>query len=320
MIAATARRYGPPEVMRLETLPDPVPGTGELLIRVQAFGVTRGDARIRGLDAPRGMGLALRLAFGLTRPRQPVLGREFAGIVAALGPGVTGWTPGEAVMGITPGMRMGAGAEFLTLPTTGLLVRRPETLTAPEAAGFLFGALTAADFLIDQARLQPGERLLVNGATGAVGLAALRIARHLGARITAAASPANHALAVEHGAEGTHDYHLPPPSGPFDVILDVAGTLPWPRARPLLAPKGRLCLVTADLAGLIGATLRPTRGTHRLCAAMIRETPEAVARALALHTQGALVPRTTALPLDQIVEAHRLAGSGHKQGAVTVTF
>lgn len=320
MIAATARHYGPPEVMRLETLPDPVPGPGEVLVRVAAFGVTRGDARIRGLDVPRGMGLAMRLAFGLARPRRPVTGREFAGHVEALGPGVTGWTKGEAVLGITPGMRMGAGAELLTLPADGLILRRPATLTAPEAAGLLFGALTAADFLLDQARLEPGEHLLVNGATGAVGLAALQIARHLGARITATCSPTNHALAVENGAYATHDYHNPPPPGPFDVILDVAGTLPWPRARPLLAPRGRLCLVTADLAGLIGASLRPKRGAQRLCAAMIRETPQAMARALDLHAQGVLVPWTTALPLDQIVEAHRLAGSGHKQGAVTVTF
>lgn len=320
MIAATARRYGPPEVMRLEDLPTPRPGPGQLLIRVQAFGVTRGDARIRGLEAPRGMALPMRLVFGLTRPRRIIPGREFAGTVEALGPGVSGWQPGSAVLGITDGMTLGAGAQHLTISAQGLIARRPDSLPPPQAAGFFFGALTAADFLIDQAKLTRGERLLINGATGAVGLAALQLARHIGARTTAISSPPNHALAKSLGAEQTADYRRPLPQGTWDVILDIAGTLPWAAAQPLLAPEGRLCLVTADLAALLGANLRPKRGSHRLCAGMVRETPAAILRALSLHAQGALSPQITALPLTQIVEAHRLASSGHKQGAVVVTL
>ena len=320
MIAATARRYGPPEVMTLEDLPAPRPGPGQLLIRVQAFGVTRGDARIRGLDAPRGMALPMRLVFGLTRPRRPIPGREFAGTVEGLGPGVTGWRLGEAVMGITDGLTLGAGAEFLTVSAKGLIARRPDSLTPPQAAGFFFGALTAADFLIDQAALAPGERLLVNGATGAVGLAALQLARQIGARTTALCSPPNHAIAQSLGAVQTADYRRPLPQGPWDVILDIAGTLPWAAARPLLAQGGRLCLVTADLAALLGASLHPRRGSQRLCAKVVRETPQALARALALQAQGALSPQITTLPMAQITEAHRIAGSGHKTGSVVVTL
>lgn len=319
MFAATARRFGPPEVMRLETLPDPVPGPGQLLIRVQAFAVTRGDTRIRGLEAPPGMALPMRLAFGPLKPRRIIPGREFSGTIVALGPGVTGWEPGEPVMGLTDGLSMGAGAERLTVSATGLITRRPATLSPKQGAGFFFGLLTAADFLIDQARLQPGERLLINGATGAVGVAAIQLARHLGARITAVASPPNHALARNLGADETADYSRPLPTGPWDVILDIAGTLPWPAARTALAPGGRLCLVTASLPGVLGATLRPYRGPHRLCAAIVKETPQAMARALALHQAGAFTPQVTTLPLAEIIEAHRRAGSGHHPGSLVVT-
>lgn len=320
MIAATARRFGPPEVLRLETLPDPVPGPGQLLIRVQAFAVTRGDTRIRALQAPPGMALPMRLAFGPFRPRRIIPGREFSGTVEAIGPGVTGWAPGEAIMGLTDGLTMGAGAELVTVSAKGRIARRPASLGPEQAAGVFFGLLTAADFLIDQARLKPGEHLLINGATGAVGVAALQLARHLGARITATASPPNHALARALGAHDTADYTRPLPPGPWDVILDIAGTLPWPAARPTLAPGGRLCLVTAGLGALLGATLRPNRGPHRLCAGIVKETPQAISRALALHQAGAFTPQITALPMDHIQEAHRRAGSGHHPGAMVVTL
>jgi len=324
MIAATARHYGPPEVMRLETLPDPVPGRGEILIRIAAFGVTRGDARIRGLDAPAGMAPLLRLVFGLTRPRRPIPGREYAGTVAALGPGVTGRAVtgralGDEVFGITDGMRLGAGAEFVTVKAGGLVLPRPATLSQVQAAAFLFGGLTAADFLIDQAALQPGERLLVIGATGAVGSAAVQIGRHLGAQVTGVCSPPRHDLARSLGAQHVADYAHGLPSGPFDVILDTPGALPWPQARAHLAPGGRLCLVTAGLKGQIGAAVRPRRGDHRLCAGVTRETPAAAARLLAIHAAGGYSPHlAAALPMERIVDAHRLASSGHKAGNVVV--
>ncbi len=320
MRAATARRYGPPEVVQIETLPRPEPGPSEVLVKVAAFGVTRGDTRIRGLDVPHGFGPMVRLGFGLTRPRHPVTGREFAGEVVALGKGVTGLRIGDAVFGLTKGMTMGAGAEYCVAPVERVLPR-PDTLTELEAAAFPFGGLTAGDFLFDQAQLQPGERVLVNGATGAVGSAAVQIARHHGAHVTATASAANLEFARELGAQEAVDYARATPQGPFDVIFDIAGTLPYQRARPMLAPGGRLCLVSADIADMLGASLRPRRGAHRLCAGMVKEKPEALARLLAIHAAGGYRPRIgTTLPFAQIVAAHRLASSGHKRGNVVVAF
>ncbi|MFN4154649.1 MAG: NAD(P)-dependent alcohol dehydrogenase [Paracoccaceae bacterium] len=318
MKAAICRRYGPPETVTVGDWPDPQPGPGELLVAVQAAGLTLGDARIRGARAPRGMGVMMRLAFGLTGPRRPVLGREYAGRVVGLGAGVSRFRVGDAVFGITEGMRMGAHAERVVVSEGGLILPRPETLSAEEAAAFFFGGLTAADFLLDQCALQPGERLLVAGATGAVGSASVQIARHHGAHVTALSGPGNLDLARELGADEALDYRNNPAKGPFDVILDVPGVLPDARSR--LAPGGRLGLVTADLGQMLGAMLRPERtGGSRICDAIVKETPQAVERLLNLYQAGAYRPLMgTGFPLSDIARAHAIADSGHKRGNLVI--
>jgi NADPH:quinone reductase-like Zn-dependent oxidoreductase len=318
MKAAVCRRYGSPERVTIEDMPDPHPGPGEVLIAVQAAGLTSGDARIRGARAPGGMGPMIRLAFGLTGPRRPVLGREYAGQVAGLGAGVSRFGIGDAVFGITDGMRMGAHADYVVVKEDGLILPRPDSLTEAEAAAFFFGGLTAADFLLDQCRLQPGERVLVVGATGAVGSAAVQIARHHGAHVTALAGAANLALARELGADVTLDYRTDPPLDTFDVILDVPGVLPEAITR--LAPGGRLGLVTAGLAAMIGAMLRPRRtGGRRMCAGMVKETPQALSRLLALHAAGGYHPLLgEAVAMPDIPRAHAIADSGHKRGNLVI--
>lgn len=321
MIAATARRYGPAEVMRLETLPDPVPGPGQILVRVQAFGVTRGDTRIRALDVPRGYGLMVRLMFGLTRPRNPVQGREFSGQVMALGEGVKGFAKGDAVFGLTDGMSLGAGAEYVVVSADKLVFKRPASLDRVQAAAFLFGGLTAMDFLVDQAQVKRGERVLIIGATGAVGSAAVQCARYLGAWVTALSSVDNMDLARELGAHVAADYRRPWPTGPFDVILDIAGVVTPAQARGLLAKGGRFCRITCDAPGQIGAALRPRRGGMRLCAGVVKETRAAIDRLLAVHRAGGYTPLVLPpLPMAQIVEAHQRAGRGSKVGNIVVTM
>jgi len=318
MRAATCRRYGPPEVISLTTLPRPDPKPGAVLVQVMAAGVTTGDARLRAASAPRGMGLLLRLAVGLTAPRRLVPGREFAGVIAATGANVTGFAPGDAVFGITPGLRLGAHAEYVTLPANGLLRALPASLSMAEGAAFCFGGLTAADFLFDQMALARGARLLVVGATGAVGSAAVQIARHHGAQVTALAGAENLALARELGAGQAMDYRKGLPKGPFDAILDIPGVITAAQAVSLLAPGGRLGRVTATLGQTLAATLRPG-GSAR--AGVVGETPAALDRLLALHAAGAYRPLIGAsLPFDEIVAANALASSGHKLGNVVVTL
>lgn len=318
MKAAVCRRYGPPAGVTIEEVPNPLPGPGEVLVAIQAAGLTAGDARIRGARAPRGMGPVIRLFFGLRGPRRQVLGREYAGRVVALGAGVTRFAPGDAVFGITDGMRMGAHAEQVVVKADGLILPRPASLSVTEAAAFFFGGLTAADFLLDQCALQPGERVLVLGGTGAVGSAAIQIARHHGAHVTALAGAGNLDLARELGANLALDYRGEPAKGPFDVILDIPGQLPDAILR--LAPGGRLGLITADLTTMLGATLRPYRaGDRRLCASVIKETPQAMARLMALHEAKVYRPLIGArFPLTDVATAHALADSGHKRGNLVI--
>jgi NADPH:quinone reductase-like Zn-dependent oxidoreductase len=313
MKAAVARRYGPPDVVALVEVPLPLLRPGQVHVEVGAAAVTVGDARIRAARAPAGMGLLMRLAFGLTRPRRPVLGMMFAGRMASAG---ARFNDGDRVIGTT-GMAMGAHAEILAIDETRLLPL--SDLSDSDAVSLLFGGMTAADFLIDKARLQPGHRLLVNGASGEVGCAAVQIARHIGAEVTAVCRAENHDLVRHLGARHCHDYCIGPPCGEWDAILDVAGTLPWARARGLLAPGGVLMPVTASLGQMLGAALRPRRGGRRITGVTTSDGPAALARVLDLARAGALVPVIAArLPLAGIVEAHALADSGHKRGSVVV--
>lgn len=323
MRAATARRYGPPEVMALETLPQPTPKAGEVLVEVDAFCVTRGDARIRGLDVPAGYGPLVRAMFGFTRPRNPVFGREFSGRIAALGEGVTGWEVGAPVFGVTDGMKMGAGAEFCVVSADKMLFARPENMTTEQGAALLFGGITTLDFLTRQLTVTAGESLLVNGATGSVGSAMVEIGKAMGLHVTAVCSAQNAQMARDLGADAVHDYRDPgglvAPKGGYDIIADVAGSLPYAKARPLLADGGRLCLVTSSFTENLGGMLRANRGSHQIAAQPIKESPEMVAELLRLFAAGQYAPVIGArVPMAEIVAAHELASGGHKRGNVVV--
>ncbi len=191
MKAATARRYGPPSVIRIETLPDAAPRAGEILIRTRAASVATADWRIRSLTMPRGFGPLARPIFGLTRPRQPILGTECAGTVAAIGPGVTTFREGDAVIAYL-GARMGAHAELTRARADKAVILKPETLTWEQAAAFSFGGATALTYLRDGGKLKPGQSLLLIGASGSVGHAALQIATAMGAHVTTVTSGRQH--------------------------------------------------------------------------------------------------------------------------------
>lgn len=319
MQAATVRRYGGPDVVRIERLPFPEPKPGEVRIRVTAAAVTSADARLRANDAPRGFGLIMRVITGVIRPRNPVPGMEFAGRVDAIGKNATGFSIGQRVCGIT-GLAGGAQAEYLTIKADARLLPLPETLTDAEGAAFFFGGLTAADFILDKARLLPGERLLINGATGSVGSAALQIARHLGANTTAVCSAENAEFAKGLGANAVIDYRAGPLCGRWDVILDVVGSLPYPKAAPLLADGGRLLPVTATLGEQLSYALRPKRGLHLITGGIIADAKPAMQRLLRLHATGTYRPIVEELPFAEIATAHARAGSRHRRGNTVVVM
>lgn len=287
------------------------------MVRVKAATVTAGDARIRGLDVPRGFGLVLRLAFGWSRPRQPVQGWGFSGQVESIGPDVEGFVPGDAVMGIT-GAVGGAHAEFVRVPANRLF-SLPGDLSFEEGAAFFFGGLTALDFLLDRAELQFGETVLIHGATGAVGSAAIQLARAMGAVVVASCSAENAVLARSLGADQVLDYRTDPPIGPFDVIVDVLGKIDRNHLPSLMPSGGRLILLTADLLTTLGILLRPVRGGVRFISGNATETRNAMKRLVNLHHSGAYRPLVgRVMPFEDIRKAHALASSMHKPGNLVI--
>ena len=309
--------YGGPENLVIDKVPTPSPKPSEVLVRVLAAPITAGDVRIRSGNVPRGMQFLSRLALGWSRPRNPP-GWSFAGEIAAIGSGATGFDLGQKVFGIA-GIKGGAHADYEAIRSDGPIFPLPDGMSIIEGAAFFFGGLTAMDFLINKARLATGERLLVNGATGAVGSAALQIAGHLGAKATAVCSEANHALARQLGAEATHDYRNGSPKGQYDVVMDVIGTLGWAGAKPLLAPGGRLLMITAGLWPMLGALLRPKRAGLRLIAGTSTEAKDQMARLVALYHEGAYKPVVSqTLAFDDLAKAHAIAESFHKPGDLVV--
>ncbi len=319
MRAATVRRYGPPETVRIETLPDPSPGRGEVLVRVHATSVTAGDARIRAARFPPGFGALARLGIGVRGPRRPILGVVFSGTVERLGAdtaraaGALVPRVGDEVAGMT-GMRMGAHAQLLAVPAARL-VRKPPAISHSDAAAALFGGSAALHFLRDRATIRRGQRVLVNGASGAVGSAAVQLAHAAGAQVTAVCRARNHAVVRALGAQHEIDYttqEIQVSGETYDLVFDAAGSLTLAEGRALITPKGALVLAAAGL----GDTLR-ARG--RVYTGSAPERPQDFAFLLDLVASGEFDPLTRVLGgLGSIPEAHRIIDTGHKVGNLVV--
>lgn len=321
MLAATYQRYGGPEVVTVQDVPRPEPKEGEVLVRVRATTVTAGDWRLRTADVPRGFGVLLRLAFGVRGPRKHVLGTELAGEVEAVGPGVDRFAVGERVFAYTGGS-LGAHAELCALKQTGAIARIPEGLSFEQAAALPFGGSTALFFLRDKGELKAGERVLVNGASGGVGTAAVQLAKHFGAHVTAVCSGRNEALVRSLGADEVVDYTKQDFRGigqQWDVILDVVGTAPFASVKGVLREGGRLLLVVADLSATLGAALRPRREGRFVLAGTAPERAADLELLADLAASGAYrAPIETTVPFARIREAHALVESGRKRGNVVV--
>lgn len=317
MRAAVVDRFGPPDVVRIVEVPTPQPRSGEVLVRIGAAAVTAADARMRAARFPAGFGVISRLAIGFRRPRVRILGSCLSGTVEAVGDGVTGFSPGDEVAGMTGG-RMRAHAEYATVGTDSL-AHKPANTSHADAAGILFGGTTALFFLRDRARLTAGETVLVNGASGAVGSAAAQIARHVGATVTGVASARNQEFLRRIGAAHAIDYATTPASAiadRFDVVLDAVGTVTGSTGKQLLTERRRLILVNAGLSDTLHAALH---GRGRVFAGAAPERAEDIAKLLGLVTTGELDPTTEiAGGLDALPDAHRLVDSGRKVGNLVV--
>lgn len=291
-------------------------------MRVRAATVSAADWRVRSLTLPRGFGGIGRLALGPLRPRQPILGTELAGDVVDVGRAVTRFKPGDRVFAYT-GAAMGAHVELKCLPEDGPLAPIPPNLDYVQAAALSFGGATMLDFY-RRAALRRGDRVLVNGASGAVGTAAVQLARNIGARVTAVCSAANHDLVRGLGVEALVDYtrgDFARSGARFDMIVDTAGTAPFARSSAVLAEGGRLLLVLASLPELLLAPWHSWTSGRRVIAGPAVERNEYLHELAALASTGRFRPIIDRVyPLDRIVAAHDYVDRGHKRGNVVVTL
>src|SRR5262245_8434831 len=300
MKAAVYRRYGPPDVVRIEEVPRPDPQAGQLLVRVRATTVSAGDSRLRSARVPPGFGVPMRLGFGIAGPRTPILGWDFAGEVAAAGSSVSRFAPGDRVFGAG----MGSHAEYVAA-AEDRVAPMPRHLRYEDAAALVFGGLTSLFYLRDKAKIQPGERVAINGASGAVGTAAVQLAKHFGATVTGVCSAGNAELVRSLGAARVIDYiteDFRQAGDTYDIILDAVGNCTFSSCERALSPGGRLLLVVASLGQMLGAMLRPSRAGRKVLAGVSATRGEDLRFLGALAESGAFTP-----VIDRTYELARIA-------------
>lgn len=300
MRAVVCTRYGPPEVLQLKDLPKPMPKTSEVCIKIFATAVTASDCIVRAFNVPLRFKLPLGVVLGFTRPRNPVLGLVLAGEVESVGRDVTQFKPGDQVYGFTA-FRFGAYAEYKCLPEKAILALKPSNVTYEEAAAVPYGGLLALYFL-KKASIQSGQRVLVYGASGAIGTSAVQLAKYFGAEVTGVCSTANVDLMKSLGADAVIDYtreDFTQNKARYDLIFNAVGT-----RKAKLQAQGSL---TAD-----GRHITVDDSTPRLRA-------EDLAFLTELVEAGRLRPVIDrSYPLEQIVDAHTYVDKGHKRGNVVI--
>lgn len=323
MRAVHRRRFGGPEVLEVVEIDRPVPDDDQLLVRVHAASLNRADWY--GMVARP---LIARPMMGFRRPRGgPQIGTDYSGVVEAVGSNVTGFAVGDAVFG----GRDGALAEYLAVRHDRAVTHKPAGVSHEQAASVAVAATTALQALRDHGRWQPGQRVLVNGASGGVGLFAVQIAKALGAEVTAVCGPKGVAAARDSGAHRVVDYSVEDftrlPQA-FDLIIDVAGTRPWRHLRRVLARRARLVIVGGPMGGVFGPmrhifgtrlrTVFSRRSTAFFIAKLNKDDIVTLAGMLADGRIRPIIDRR--FPLDQVAAAFRHLGEGHPQGKVVVTL
>ncbi len=250
MKAYVCRRYGGPEMVALVDVQRPVPKDSEVLVKIYATTVSSGDWRVRTLAMPRGFGPIARLVLGLTRPRQPILGTELAGVIETVGKDVTRFRPGDAVLAF-PGGKMSCHAQYRTVAEDGPVALMPETLSFEEVASLSFGGSTALHFL-RKAEIKAGEKVLVIGASGAVGTAMVQLSKYFGAEVTGVTSTGNLQLVTSLGADRVIDYtkeDFARSTETYDIIADTVGATSFAHCKAALKDRGKLLAIAGGPAG-----------------------------------------------------------------------
>ncbi|UCF65107.1 MAG: NAD(P)-dependent alcohol dehydrogenase [bacterium] len=323
MKAVVYIKYGPPEVLQIREVEIPTPKNNEILIRIYATAVNATDPIFR-----KGKPFISRFATGLLTPKNTIPGDVLAGEIEAVGKEVTLFKKGDQVFGATGG-GFGAHAEYISLPEEGALALKPANMTYGEAASICDGALTALPFLRDQGKIQRGHKVLINGASGAVGSQGVQLAKYFGAEVTGVCSTANLDLVKSLGADSVIDYtreDFTRTGQSYDIIFDAVGKSSFSRCKRALKPNG-IYLTTVLSLAIVRHRLWTSLIGSRKAMIMFTGIRPAKERAedlrfikdLAENGKISAVIEKQYL-LEQIAEAHRHVETGHKKGNVVVTL
>lgn len=319
MKAAVYERYGAAEVVEIKDVPRPAIGDDQVLVRVYATTVTTADWRFRASAFPGILWLPGRMVAGLFSPKNPILGMEFAGRVVARGSNVTRFGLGDEVFGFAD---MGAHAEYVAVDAAGAITRMPGGLGYDEAAAVPFGALSALVFLRDFAKVKPGQKVLIAGASGGVGVFAVQLAKHLGAHVTGVCSTANTELVLSLGADRVIDYtkeDYAAAAEAYDLVLDTAGTTSFARARRVLKPHGVFLPIEFGAREIAQAALTRLGGGRRVLIGISGDSRQDTEHLAGLLETGEIRPVVDSrYPFERIADAHRRVESRHKRGSVVV--
>lgn len=321
MKAIVWTQYGPPDVLELKEVQKPTPKDNEVLIKIRAATVTLADCELRTLKVPVLFRLPMRMYVGLGKPKRiTILGQELAGVIEAVGKDVTKFQKGDRVFAPCY-LRLGAYAEYTCL-LEKYPVLKPDSISFEEAATIPTGGINGWYFL-KMAAIQPGEKVLINGAGGSIGTYAVQIAKTLGAKVTAVDSAEKLSMLKSIGADHVIDYareDFTKTGEKYDVIIDVVGKSPFSRSVRALKPKGRYVLGNAGLLNMIRARLTPMPMGKKVIVAIANYKAEDFTFLLQQMETGVLksvIDRR--YPLEETADAHRYVEEGHKKGNVVIT-
>ena len=323
MKAIRYTEFGPPDVLQLEEVEKPKPKDNEVLVKVQATTVTSGDYRARDLEfSTRIMALLFGFNMGLRKPKNPRLGSEFAGEVEEVGKDVTAFKVGDPVFGIV-GDEMGANAEYICLAEDGAMAIKPGNVSYEEAAAIPFGSHTALHFLRDKADIQEGQKVLIYGASGSVGSAAVQLAKYYGAEVTGVCSTANVEMVKSLGADKVIDYtkeDFSKSGESYDIVYETVGKSSFADAKKLVKEGGVYLGGNPSMGTMVRMGLTSATGGTKTAFGPAPEHQEDIIFLGKLLEEGklkAVIDRT--YPLAETAEAHRYAEQGHKKGNVVLT-
>ncbi|MGG4384478.1 NAD(P)-dependent alcohol dehydrogenase [Priestia megaterium] len=302
MKAMVCTKYGKPDVLQLKEVEKPIPKENEILLKIHATTVTSGDCRVRSFNSPLLLWLPMRIVLGLRKPRKSILGVELAGKVEEVGKNVTRFKKGDQLFAMT-GMKFGGYAEHICLPEKGTIAVKPENVTYEEAASISFGGTTALHFF-RKGNIQAGQKVLIYGASGAVGTAAVQLANYYGAEVTGVCSAKNSELVKSLGADRVIDYqheNFTEKEERYDLIFDAVGKIAKNQCKEALALNGRFVSVEGQ-----GIAKVQTKDLLLLKKLMEEGQIQSV------------IDRCYSL--EQVPEAHEYVETGHKIGSVVVTL